>query len=296
MTHSLPTEADRTDRERRTGLQLQVSAYERVASTLIALLIMLGFLVLMLAVIVFTRRLVMRPPAIPVTLMEEFSGRGEHAAGTELDMEPPGIEEFPELSEPRVEELIDSISNVLAADAPSFDTLGTSASSGSSAGDRRAPGPMGDSDVIPRSQRWEVTYRAETLAAYARQLDFFGIELGVIGGGRQTLDYVSQLARPQPQVRAVKNAEKENRLYFSWRSGTLQAFDRQLASQAGVPVADRQVLQFFPPEVEQQLAALEQQAAGGRRPRDILKTRFAVRSRGQGFEFFVQDMEFRTLR
>lgn len=290
------TSSPKSNRQRLEGVQLRVSPYERVASTIVALLAMVSFAVLTLAVLVITRRMTSPPPAIAVQLLDEPSGRGDHATGTELDMQAPGQEEFPDLSEPRIEELINSVSDVLAANAPSVDTFGVSASAGLGSGDRRAPGPLGDADVIPRTERWEVAYPATTLDTYARQLDFFGIELGVVGGGRKVMEYVSDFSSAQPKVRSLDKAAEERRLYFTWRSGRLQEFDRQLVARAGVPLSGRQVLQFYPPEVEQRLAVLETEAAGGRTARAIAKTRFAVRRAGSGFEFYVEDIRQRTFR
>jgi hypothetical protein len=244
--------------------------------------------------IVLTRRLTMRPTPVPVQVLEEFSGRGDHPIGTELEMAEPGIEDFAELSEPSFDELIHSLEGLLAQEHPSLDTQGLEAMSGEAGGDRREAGPLGSSDVIPRPERWDVAYSGTTLQSYAAQLAFFGIELAVIGGGQSGIDYVWDLDQPTLRVRHVDQTEQEQRLYFTWRSGQLQQFDRQLVERAGVSLVGRRIVQFYPEPVENLLATLEQQALNGRALRTVRKTRFGVRPSGEGFEYFVVGIEWRT--
>lgn len=275
------------------GVQLQVSAYERAASLIVALLLMVGLLVGMLLVIVMTRRLTTRPVPVPVQVLEEFSGRGDHPIGTEMDMNEPGVEEFTELSEPSFDQLIQNLEGLLAQENPSINTEGLESNSGDGRGDRRDAGPLGTSDVIPRADRWDIAYDSTTLELYAAQLDYFNIELGVIGGGSKGVDYVSGFAKKPRQRRHADGSADEQRLYFTWRTGQLQQFDRQLAQRAGLSVAGRRILQFYPADVENQLAVLEQAALNGRPLKTVRKTHFGVQPKGDSYEFYVKRIEAR---
>jgi hypothetical protein len=275
------------------GLQLGVSAYERAASLIMSLLILVGFFVAVLLVLVFTQRLVQAPPQVEVELLEEPSGRGDHPIGTEFDTLEPGAMDFPSLAEPSFEKLIDSLDGLLASDTASLNEEALWTGSGQGAGDRRRAGPLGNSNLIPRAQRWEINYSDTTLKSYAAQLDFFSIELGVIGGGVEGIDYVAGFDSSARQVRHVNDPDAEDRLYFTWRSGQLQEFDRQLARDAGVSVTGRKVLQFYPPEVENRLALLEREALQGRSLESVRKTRFGVRPAGSGYEYYVISIESR---
>jgi hypothetical protein len=145
---------------------------------------------------------------------------------------------------------------------------------------------MGEAATVPRWERWQVRFSAADLEAYARQLDYFGIELAAMGGGRANVDYASQLSRPRPLRRAGRSQD-EQRLYMTWRSGELIEADRQLLAKAGIATADRVILQFYPPQAEAMLASLERQEAGEKDLRSIRRTVFGVRPKGRQFEFFV---------
>ena len=135
------------------------------------------------------------------------------------------------------------------------------------------------------------------MAAYARQLDYFGIELAAAGGGRANVDYAFHLSKRTPNRRTASGS-KEKRLYMTWRSGQLQAADRELLARAAVQTAGRVVLQFYPPRVEQVLAKLEMQHATGyhvSHVREIRKTVYGVRSEKNKYEFFVIDQRYRSV-
>ena len=85
---------------------------------------------------------------------------------------------------------------------------------------------------------------------YARQLDFFKIELGVLQPDNKII-YVFNLTKPKPDTRTVSNPSlNEKRYYLTWRTGEMQQADRDLLAKAGVDSGDRLILKFLPPEVE----------------------------------------------
>ena len=279
---------------------LSVSAYDQVASLLIALLIVIGFFVALLFIIWLTSRLLFTQRAIPVELVE-YSGRGHHAAGFERDLEEPGLEELEEMVEPSLEVTLEAVTDLVSSQAAAFDMIETAAEatgSGTGMGDSRPPGPMGEGadDVVPPWERWEIRFATTGVDAYARQLDFFKIELGAAGGGSPVVEYASNLAAARPTVRTGK-PEDEDRLYMTYRNmdSQLAAFDRQLLSKAGIKTDRRLVLQFYSKELERQLMTLEAStpAAQGRKPQEYQKTIFGVRTARSGFEFYVVDQFFR---
>jgi len=283
-----------------TTAQLKVSAYDKVASMLIALLIMVGLAALLLFIIWLTGRLIFTQQPVAVELLE-YAGRGDHAAGFERDLEEPGMEEMEELNEPQIEATLEAVTDLVTSQAAAFDAVEIAAaasSKGSGMGDSRPPGPLGEgvTDVIPPWERWEIRFTTTGLQAYARQLDFFGIELGVVGGGSPKVDYAYNLASPKPS-RRPGDPEQEKRMYMTWKGGgTLAAFDRQLVARAGINTQRRVILQFYPEKTEKLLYSLEVQAArkaGHTDPREFLKTIFGVRPAGRGYEFYVIDQYFR---
>jgi hypothetical protein len=278
---------------------LRVSAYDRVASLVVASIVFVGFFVAIMFVVWLTTRPSFTRLAVPVTLLDEPSGRGDHAAGYERDLEEPGVEEVEELAEPQVEAALEAVTEAATAQIASLDALDTDAvatGKGRGLGDSRAAGPGGEGNVIPRWMRWDVRFASKGVNAYAQQLDFFGIELAAVGGGKPLVDYASGFSKPQPVHRTGKGGN-EQRLYMSWREGILQEFDRQLLARAGVETQGRILLQFYPKPVEDQLALLEQlemRKAGKTSLDEIRKTVFGVRRDGSKFNLYIVQQEYRA--
>ncbi len=278
---------------------LRSGSYDSVASLLISLLIVVGICVLSLFLIWLTGRLIFTQRTVPVELVD-YAGRGDHAAGYARDMEPPGPEELEEeMYEPQLEATLEAVTDVVTTQTVALDAVVTAAQAtakgGGGMGDSRGPGPEGEgrSDIIPPWERWEIRFTTSGLDPYARQLDFFKIELAAAGGA-PTVDYASGLAKPKPDRREGK-PDDEKRMYMTWQNsaGPLAVFDRQLLAKAGVNTQRRLVLQFYPRETELKLLRLEAESARGRDARQFLKTIFGVRPAGAGYEFFVIDQFFR---
>ncbi len=141
-----------------------------------------------------------------------------------------------------------------------------------------------ESDV--RHERWEIRLPPDvTLESYARQLDFFGIELGLLGGTDE-VTYLSHLADPQPTVR-TGTASREARLYLTWQRGGLAEADRKIAAHAKLDPRGKLLAMFCPPRVEKELAELEQAAAKSKKIAVVQKTVFGIVPDGQGYKFHV---------
>jgi hypothetical protein len=270
-------------------VHLKVSAYDRVAGALLALLWLTGLLVLLLFLLWLTTRAFPSRHVAAIQYVDDLAG-GEPAVGTGRDFEEPGLDELQDLAKPSVEESLAAIADVVAAEAAGLEALSAAAAQGQGEGSRQRAGEGGSASV-PRWQRWEIQFSAGNLAEYARQLDAFGIELGAVGG-RQQIDLAGQLSGNAPR-RFQRQADQEDRLYMTWRSGRLRQFDRQLLVQAGIPVADRLLVQFYPPEVEATLARLERERAGKRPLEAIRRTIFGVRRNNAKYEFYVVDQDYR---
>ncbi|MDP6467756.1 MAG: M56 family metallopeptidase [Pirellulaceae bacterium] len=153
---------------------------------------------------------------------------------------------------------------------------------------------LGEGDhTIPRWERWEIRFDSSSQQAYATQLDFFGIELGAVGGGKKTVDYARNLLKGRPDSR-LGPGDKEMRFYMTWRGRNLEHFDRNILRSAGVDVRPgRLLMQFYPKQVEDRLAWIEMKNADGKTVQEFLKTVFGVREKRGGYEFFVMEQRFR---
>jgi len=284
--------------------QLKVSAYDKAASMLIASLIVVGFFVLVLMTIWLTGRVLFAKAPVQVDWVQD-EGRNDHAPGFAQDMDEPGMEDMEELKEPQIEATLEVVEQVIMEQASALAAIESNAAITS-----RGPGPGPKrrirsfqkkpmDDVIPPHKRWEIRFSTSGIRTYARQLDFFKIELGAVGGGSPQVDYASNLSKTKPDRRRG-DSEDEQRLYMSWQkdSGPLSAFDRQLLVRAGIETERRLVLQFYSKEIEKLLSRLEAQEArshGQADPRSFVKTVFDVRPIRGGYAFFVKDQYFRPV-
>jgi hypothetical protein len=159
---------------------------------------------------------------------------------------------------------------------------------GSAKGTGRAPLGFGPgTGGLPREQRWFVRFGDRAAVdEYARQLDFFKIELGaLLPDGR--LAYLSKLSTPKPQARFVQTGANEKRLYMTWQGGERRGADVELFKRAGIDItAETTVFHFYPPELESRLATLEKEYRN-KNVKQIRRTYFSVDTEGAGYKLKV---------
>lgn len=144
------------------------------------------------------------------------------------------------------------------------------------------------SGEIPRQRRWQFFMPdGLTTREYARILDALGIELAVVAGAE--LHYVRRLSDPMPQRRSGPTQD-ERRLYLAWEHGRLEEADRELLRAAGIDPAGSVILHLVSAELEEKMAALEQQFAH-RQANAIRTTRFSVRYGEGDYEVYVVKQE-----
>jgi hypothetical protein len=260
---------------------LKSSRYDRVASMLISTLILSGASVAVLFVLWLSTH-----QDVPRTfkLIQFVDEHGENLpVGTE-ELDAPQLAELSDapLIEPVVE-LSKLLSREVVAVAAQLDTASITTAGGGRP-DIRVVGPP-SKEIVPRWERWELRYEAASLEGYAKQLDYFGIELGAAGGKRQ-VDYASKLAAATPVTRTGEGSE-EQRLYLTWRGGRLEVLDRQLLQKAGIDVKNRIVMQFYPQRIEDLLARVELDYTKDGKVESLRKTIFGVRATGDGYDFFI---------
>ena len=197
------------------------------------------------------------------------------------------------LGRPSLKSTLSAISDTVAArasllDQPALVTLMNSP--GGPWGDQRRAGAAAPEDARA-GRNWEIHFvKGNTLENYARQLDFFGIELAVVMPGNKLL-YASGFSQPKPQTRTAA-ADQEKRYYLTWRDSQSQQADRDLLARVAVQPQGRIVLKILPAALEGKLAALEQRQAG-RQAGNVGKTAFGIRAEGDGYAFYVVEQILR---
>ncbi|MEM8910965.1 MAG: hypothetical protein AAGC97_04290 [Planctomycetota bacterium] len=290
----------RLQEERRQQREkLSTSRFDVVTSFFMSLILFIGTFTLMLFIVWLTLRVPDRVKPFPV-IEENPAGRDDNAEGFERDFEPPGAEEVEELMEPTLADTIEAVTDAVSSVAASLDTMNTNATAstaGTGQGDSRPPGPEGEGeDIIPRSERWQLTFSAKGMKQYAQQLDFYKIELGAVGGSIQGVDYANNLSS-SPKSRRVTNTDDEDRLYFMWTTPSpLRRFDESLLTQAGVSYSGRVTMKFIPSNLENELAFIELEYAKSKGKNSvtlIAKTIFESKASGGGYKFEVIDQRYR---
>ena len=153
-------------------------------------------------------------------------------------------------------------------------------------GNRRPLGfGPGNGGGVAAELRWFIRFAdGSSLSEYAKQLDFFGIELGAIMPDSR-IAYITGLAGT-PKVRYGTSGKDEKRLYMKWEGGERRKADEKLFQKAGITVGRNVIFHFYPQQTEQLLVTMET-AFAKRNLREIRRTYFVVNSKANGYEFQV---------
>ena len=286
------------------------SEYDRVTSMLMAVIATAVIVVGWLSLVYLTNRSYARRVPAPIEIIEVYGGGGGTPEGRENSTEQVDVADADaaafasnstlqpaDFEEPAVQEtpsaMVEALTTTEFADLAEEMPDGGAVASGTRAskvGTGAAAYGLGAGDGgVPREQRWSILYNpGQTPDEYARQLDFFGVEMATVIDGQ--MHYASRFSRPRPEVRVAPRGN-DDRLYFLWQGGGRRESDIALLKKAGIDVGQRgAIFQFFPAEVEQILARLEQQYKG-RQPMEIRTTRFTVVPAGARYAFEVIDQQ-----
>jgi len=281
---------------------LRISSYDRAASMLLSLLILIGSSVTLMFVIWISNRIHTSQVAVPVVMDEVGTGDGSPAGGGGTDLDQPATEEVAQETNLQEPQLKDTLSLVASAVQDRADLLddpamldrtnpGRGGGTGGGIGTGHGTGIGPGSGTGGRPRHWELRFpRDNSLEAYAKQLDFFGIQLGVLLPGNK-VQYAYNLSKSQPDQRTGA-ANQEKRYYLTWRRGELEQADRELLARAKVDYQNRLILKFLPVEIEKQLWSLEKARAGDGSA-GVPTTVFGIRAEGNGYSFYVIEQTFR---
>lgn len=309
----------------KTGVELRVSAFDRVSSWLVSLLVMTTVVVASLLSVYFAGRLArieVTVPVQPVTLSGGGGGGEGGELGTGGEVALPDFAGAEELSEPPLDETLETVTSAVSRTEPLLFSEAIDAASevpptqdfidtrrpgttgtggghgtgrGTGTGSGIGPGSGGGSGggVYRAEPEREIRFEPQNLLEYAQFLDFFKIELGVLGQDNK-IHYAYNLSQKTPSVRAGDPGE-ELRFYMNSARGRFAALDRRLADRSGIADKGRIILQFYPDPAYAILQQLERGKAesAGRRAEEIRRTAFRVTHTANQFEFQVLDQTYR---
>ncbi len=276
---------------------MKVTSYDRVSSFMMAVVAALVISVLAVVSVWYIRRPPPPSELVPLEMLEVSGGFEDGNIDDTWDLQSPDPEDpnaslEEETEEVSIEEVLENVvelsdqateqlEQVVADSAANSGKVGSATGTGG-----RPLGSGPGAGGISREQRWFIRFgRDASVDEYAKQLDFFGIELGVLQPQGQ-LVYVSGLSG-SPRKRTADSGKGENRLYMTWQSGERRATDEELLKKAGVPTTRQSVIfHFYPPKTEQQLASLEYNYKK-RAAQEIRRTYFIAQKQGSGYIFNV---------
>lgn len=280
------------------GYRLSVNSYDRGASLLIALLIMVGVAVGALVIIWYANHLNRRSTPPFLLPVNPASRPADAAMGLKEDIEPPGIEDAPELTEPQLQDTLTALSDLsnksalLADDAIDSDS---EVGKGSGFGDSRQAGMGGDGPPVKEPQR-EIRFEPADRNEYSRFLDFWKVELAVLDQRNNMVYYASNFTAANPQVRnADPSKNPENRVSFVSNGTAFEPLDRALCTRAGIAGRGNIIIQFWPNESAGFLLGLENQEmqkAGKTSLEQVQRTVFRVVRDGNEFTWELEEQVY----
>lgn len=285
-----------TNQEQFAQPVLEVTRYDRASAIMIATVLALSVSVVWLSVVWAANRPRALSAPAPIELVDLAGGVDDGAVDETLLLES-DADETPDASlaeieaeDTEIEEMLDNVVDQAAVATTQaqrqfeLSALNTGRPGSAHGTGRRALG-MGNGDSgLPRDQRWFVRFSdGASVDEYARQLQFFGVEVAVLLPGQAVV--LSNLTAPKPTARVEKSG-REGQLHMAWQGGTLRKGDFKLCERAGIDATGGRTLHLYPKKTEALLAKLEFDYRN-RKPDSIRRTYFVVRGQEGGFEFVV---------
>ncbi len=273
-------------------LNTRTSWYDRISGALSTGVLVFGTLSTLLFLMWLTTITPKRNANLAITEVPLPGDPGEDKPlGVADDILEPGVEDFPEVDVPQLADAVEAVTDapsrfrgMLAAVDGNAAEMGKGRGLGSLGGGGGGGGGKG-------YERWVIEYEADKVSVYINQLNTFGIQVGAVHKVLDEIDLIFDLGS-RPRTRPAKRSE-EKRVYFVHTSGKVKQFDQNFARQAGINPSGKILVQFYPPETAQMLAGLEAAEAQTRgiEIKNIRRTVFKVRPKGNGYEYYVADMQ-----
>ena len=279
------------------NIETKASSYDRLSAGLTASILLVGFFVATLFLIWLTSVIKFDSNvATPINHADTGDNGNDKPEGFEDDELDPGVEEFAEVDTPQLAEALEAVSNAVSTiRATSEHVSGDAAVMGKGGGyGSRKGGPSGTGDGVPAHERWKIVYEVDSQQVYKEQLDFFNIQIGVIEPVGERVFRVSNVSKGGKAVETVREKERKS-LFFSHSKRRMKRWDEEFCRAAGVKTAGNLLVQFFDGITKNLIARAEDDylKSVGRVLKDVRRTNIKVVPRGSGFEFKIEDCQYR---
>ena len=277
--------------------KLQVTSYDRIHGSMVAAILVFGFLFLTLLAIWWSHEIHVGQtgpdgfePVKALPLTDVSFNQNDFL----LDVLPPTA--APRLSND-LAAVADVVSSIKANETISI-IDGIENSEGSRelgpigiGGGTGIPGPP---TALPEFKRWSVVYRNPDFNDYIQMLNELEIEVGVI---RLKSNEVIRIENPGngPQVVRSDRAAELTSFYFHNTKSTSRRWDTKIVRDAEIDLAESVVVHFYPEPTLEKLRTAEanQIAVDEKTVEDVLDTKFAIEQTKSGFEIWVKEIDYR---
>jgi len=288
----------KSQNDHRKSPVMRVTQYDQVSSSLIAIVLALIIAVLWLSIVWITNRLPQTENEVALEMIDLAGGAEDGSPDESLLVESPEdpIDDPSQVDTPdeenQVEEMLDSVVELsdkatqqvqqqMQTDLANSGKVGSAAGTG-----KRALGFGPGKKGLPREQRWFIKFSDRgSLIDYAKQLDYFKIELGALLKNGKMI-YLSDVSSDKPVTRTESSGAEEKRLYMTWQGGERKTSDLSLFKKAGHDVTGAILFHFYPKETENKLLTIEKQYRN-KNFDEIRRTYFTVRGDRAGYNFEV---------
>lgn len=278
-------------------IETKVSSFDMVNAFLIASITVVGIVVSILFMIWLTMILNNRPTNATNFVVDNSFGN-EKPEGFADDVYEPGVEEFPEVETPQLSDALEAITEAVSSVKANLEARDGDAAEmgrGKGFGSREGGPGSGNFRGVPEHLRWKIEYDTPDINEYARQLSFFGIDIGVISNASND---VIRLNKPgnSAQIVATSRGAENKTLYFIHEKVQLRRWDEALVRRKqNIEMREKFTVQFYPEDTRQTLRNLEGRYLqdAGRELLDVRRTRFkVVDDGGGGFAFEVASVDY----
>ena len=276
-------------------VETKTSRYDRLNAVLIACIFLFGFLFAVLFLIWFTSVFdFSRRVAGPLVVANDPGD--SKPEGVADDVLEPGVEEFPETEIPQLANALEAVTDAVSSVRASLEKRsGDAAIMGAGRGyGSREGGPGTGGDGIPEYKRWIINYEADDIGVYAKQLSFFGIDIGVIHQTKNDIWRVQDVGSGGSKLKTSR--ERENKtLRFTHEKMKMKRWDQELCKRAGVDLSNTVQAQFYPEQTRAIIRGVEAAAleGTGRTLNQVKNTILKVVPGGNGYQFVVVDILYR---
>jgi hypothetical protein len=290
-------EATKSSRFHFVKAETKVSRYDLVSALLVSSLIIVGFFATILGLIWITSTFNYDTQTGFVAVENIGADGDEKPEGFEDDAFDPGVEDFPEVETPQLAQALEAVSDAVSTvKANLSDRSGNATVSGAGAGyGSREGGPGGGGEGVPEYKRWKITYKAEDIDTYKRQLSFWKIDIGVLKRNSDDVYRVNDPAGPANVIPTNRTNEGTS-LYFAHTKQRMMRWDEAIAVAAGVNTADSNLIQFYSNEARGRIREQEGKVLGadGKAVGDIRSTMIRLVATDEGFDFVVDKINYRN--